>query len=68
MNNRIQFCADGKVKTLTQKFVEPHDQWLAQQVDEAFSKLERGEVKFFSQDAVDARMEALKQRLSRESK
>lgn len=68
MNNRIQFCADGKVKALTQKLVESHDQWLAKQVDEAFSKLERGEAKFFSHDAVDARMEALKQSLNRESK
>lgn len=44
--------------------MKEHDQWLKQQVDEAFDKAERGESVFFTQEEAEKKMYAFKKKIA----
>ena len=44
--------------------MKEHDQWLKQQVDEAFDKAERGESVYLSQKEVEKKMGAFKKKIA----
>lgn len=44
--------------------MKEHDQWLKQQVEEAFDKAERGESVYLSQKEVEKKMDAFKKKIA----
>ena len=77
MDTRIQFRVDEETKRLAQLMAESqgrtlsvitHDQWLTEQVNAAFSKLDSGKSEFVTHEEASLDMEARKMKIRNRAK